>query len=161
VELKLNDNNVEYKSNGTKFKFHLINDNIVKSPNFNIQKINALEYDLNFKMSSSALNVLLKSSTFITDSNKIYVSTENGNVMAELNDKTKSNIDSFATKLADCYSGNSLDKALAFDFDLFRNISFLKSQEIDIKINTIKGVIAFDIVEDKYKLKYISTAKVS
>jgi hypothetical protein len=48
IILYLNPNNIEFKSSNTKFKFHLINDNIVKSPNFNIDKINSMEYDLEF-----------------------------------------------------------------------------------------------------------------
>lgn len=161
VELILNPNNIEYKSSAVKFKFHLINDNIVKSPNFNLDKINGLEYNLGFKLSLVMFNTLMKSSVFITNSNKIYISTENGNIIGELNDKTKTNIDTYTSKLSDVYVGDSISTPLAFNFDLFRNISFLKTSELDVSLNTNKGIIAFDVCDDKYKLKYIAVAHVS
>ena len=161
IDLVLTDNTIEYKSNGTKFKFHLINDNIVKSPNFSIDKINSLQFDVSFKMPLSTLNLLIKSSTFITDSNKLYISTNEGKVYGEMTDRTKMVIDSYTTEISDSYDGEEIKKPLAFDFDLFRNISFLRVPEFLIKLNTKIGVIVFDILDDNYKLRYISTAKVS
>jgi len=161
VDLVLNENNIEYKSNGTRFKFHLINDNIVKSPNFNIDKINSLEFNNEFKINLATYNSLLKSSLFITDSSKIYLNTEDGKMMAELTDKTKSNIDSYTMEISDGFIGESMSKPLAFDFDIFRIISFLKTTELCVKLNTTRGIIAFDIEDNNYKLKYITTAKVS
>jgi hypothetical protein len=161
IDLLLTDNTVEYKSNGTKFKFHLINDNIVKSPNFSIDKIKTLEFDLSFKLSLSTINLLIKSSTFITDSNKLYISTNDGKVYGEMTDKTKMIIDSYATEISPAYEGSGMDKPLAFDFDLFRNISFLRVPDFIVKMNTKIGVIVFDIDDDNYKMRYISTAKVS
>jgi hypothetical protein len=149
---------VEYKSNGTKFKFHLINDNIVKSPNYNIEKIKSLQFDNEFKLNISVYNMLIKSSTFITSSNKIYISTENGYVLAELTDKSKNNIDSYSTKISDVYGGAAIEKALSFNFDLFRNISFLKTSDVLVRLNTKVGFIAFDVDDDKYNLKYTATA---
>lgn len=161
IDLLINSNNIEYKSNGTKFKFHLINDNIVKSPNFNLDKMNSLEYDICFKFPLSMHNMLIKSSTFITDSNKIYLSTQEGGILAELTDKTKSNIDSYSKIISESFVGNANNKSLAFNFDLFRNISFLKTNEIEVKLNSVRGFIAFIVQDDKYNLKYISTAHVA
>jgi len=158
IDLVINSNSVEYKSNGTKFKFHLINDNIVKSPNYNIEKIKSLQFDNEFKLNISVYNMLIKSSTFITSSNKIYISTENGYVLAELTDKSKNNIDSYSTKISDVYGGAAIEKALSFNFDLFRNISFLKTSDVLVRLNTKVGFIAFDVDDDKYKLKYTATA---
>jgi hypothetical protein len=158
LNLFLNKNNVEYNDKGTKFRFHLINDNIVKSPNYNIDKINALQFDTEFKLTNTIHSHLIKSSTFITDSNKIYISTENGCVMAELTDKSKNNIDSYSVKISDFYGGDSITKPVSFNFDLFRNLSYLKTTEASVRLNTKMGFIAFDIQDDKYKLKYTATA---
>jgi hypothetical protein len=158
LDLVLNKNNVEYNDKGTKFRFHLINDNIVKSPNYNIDKINALQFDVDFKLNTTAHSHLIKSSTFITDSNKIYISTEDGCVLAELTDKSKNNIDSYSVKISDFYGGTSIDKPISFNFDLFRNISYLKTTDAVVRLNTKMGFIAFDIEDDKYKLKYTATA---
>ena len=158
LDLVLNKNNVEYNDKGTKFRFHLINDNIVKSPNYNIDKINALQFDVDFKLNTTTHSHLIKSSTFITDSNKIYISTEDGCVLAELTDKSKNNIDSYSVKISDFYGGTSIDKPISFNFDLFRNISDLKTTDAVVRLNTKMGFIAFDIEYDKYKLKYTATA---
>jgi len=158
LELNLNKNNIEYNDKGTKFRFHLINDNIVKSPNYNIDKINNLQFNTEFKLNSTTHSHLIKSSTFITDSNKIYISTENGYVMGELTDKSKNNIDSYSIKISDFYGGDSITKPLSFNFDLFRNISYLKTTESLVRLNTNMGFIAFDVEDDKYKLKYTATA---
>ena len=52
-ELTINTNNIEYKSSATKFKFHLINDNIVKIQEKvllvnNVDKIGSLLMDNNY-----------------------------------------------------------------------------------------------------------------
>lgn len=159
IILKLNENNIEYKSHINKFKFHLINDNIVRGPNYSIEKLNSLEFNCSFKLTYSSYLNLIKSSTFIT-SEKVYINTEDGRVIAELTDKTKSNIDSYTLTLSDSFEGDQCPNALAFDFNLFRSLSLAKNSEIDIKLNT-KGVIAFILEMDNYKLKYISTAHVS
>lgn len=162
IELKINENNIEYISKTTKFKYHLINDNIVRGPNFNIDKINALKFNFDFKLNQQIHSGLLKSSTFITNSNKIYIANdESGNVIGELTDKTKSNIDSYTTILAEGFNGEKITKPLAFDFELFRSINIPKESHIDIHLNTDIGIIAFDIEDGNYKLKYISTAHVS
>ena len=63
--------------------------------------------------------------------------------------------------LSEEFTGEDVDDPLVFNFDVFRNISVLKVQEIDIKLNTERGFVAFDIKEDKYSLKYIATSMVS
>jgi len=161
VELLVSKNKIEYNSSDIKFRFHLIDDNIVKSPNFTVEKINSFTYDTEFKLYPPVITSLIKSSTFITDSNKIYIRTDASKVFGELSDKTRDNIDSFTTVLSEEYSGESIDDPLVFSFDVFRNISVLKVQEMDIKLNTERGFIAFDVKEDKYNLKYIATAMVS
>jgi hypothetical protein len=159
--LLVSKNKIEYNSSDIKFRFHLIDDNIVKSPNFTVEKINSFTYDTEFKLYPPVITSLIKSSTFITDSNKIYIRTDASKVFGELSDKTRDNIDSFTTVLSEEYSGESIDDPLVFSFDVFRNISVLKVQEMDIKLNTERGFIAFDVKEDKYNLKYIATAMVS
>jgi len=161
VELILNENNIEYKSSNIKFKFHLINDNIIKTPNFNLDKIEALVYDVESTIPISVILSLIKSSTFITDSNKIYIKSNGTSLVGELSDKTKDNIDSFTTKLSDIYVGPNIETPVVLNFDIFRIISALKMQEINIRLNTQRGFVAFDLSEDKYKIKYIATAMVS
>lgn len=159
IVLNLNENNIEYKSHINKFKFHLISDNIVRGPNYSIEKLNSLEFDLDFKLTYDTYINLIKSSTFIS-TEKIYIFTENGKVYAELTDKTKNNVDSYSMILSDEFTGKECPTPLAFDFNIFRSIYTKKTNEVIIKLNT-KGIVAFIITFDKYNLKYISTAHVS
>lgn len=159
IVLKLNENNIEYKSHVNKFKFHLINDNIVRGPNYSIEKMNSIEFNSEFVLTYSVYLNLIKSSTFIS-TEKIYLYTEDNKVFGELTDKTKSNVDSYTVLLSDTYTGQDFNNPIPFDFNLFRSISLLKGTDALIKLNT-KGIIAFVVDYDKYKLKYISTAHVS
>lgn len=161
IDLIINENNIQFESHSTRFKFHLINDNIIRGPSFNIDKINALEFDCEFKFSYNSYISLIKSSTFIVDSSKIYIHNEGTNILAELTDKTKSNIDTYSTVISNTFVGLDINKPIGFDFDLFKNISFPKNGEILIKLNTKIGFVAFEIQDGNYKLKYIATAKVN
>lgn len=160
VSLTLNSNNLEYKSSSVKFKFHLLEDGIIATPNLNINKINSFQYNVKFKMTTTSLNTLLKSSTFITDSNKIYIFSDGDNVYGELTDRSKHNIDMYTTVLCSEYSGEAIEKPIPFTFDTFRLLSTLKSNTIDVSLNTDRGILSMDIIENSYKLKYISTSMV-
>lgn len=160
ITVNVNLNNIEYKSSKTKFKFHLLEDGIIAPLGHSLKKIESFEYDANFKMSIDTFNTLLKSSTFITESNKIYIYTQDGNVYCELTDKSRHNLDSYTTKLSERYEGADIEKPLPFSFDVIRNVAVLKAQEIDVKINTSKGVLCIDVEDGEYQLKYISTAMV-
>lgn len=161
IELIINENNIQYISHSTKLKFHLINDNIVRGPSFNIDKINSLEFNSYFTFNYSSYMNLIKSSTFIVDSSKLYLSNEGENVVAELNDKTKTNIDIYSTVISNTFIGENIQKSIGFDFDLFKNITFPKNGEILIRLNTKIGFISFEIKDGNYILKYITTAKVN
>ena len=161
IELNVNENNIEYACHSTRFKFHLINDSIVRGPSFNIEKINSLEFDGEFNFDYNSYISLIKSSTFIVDSSKIYLHSEGENVIAELTDKTKSNIDTYSTVISNNFTGQQISKPIGFDFDLFKNISFPKNGEIKIRLNTKIGFVAFEIQDGNNKLKYIATAKVN
>lgn len=159
IELRINQNNIEFISHINRFKFYLIDDNIVRGPNYTLEKINSLEFNTEFNLSYNSYLDLIKSSTFLS-TEKIYISTKNNTVFAELTDKTKSNVDSFGLVISDKFSGDELISPLCFDLNLFRSISFYKNDQALIKINS-KGVIEFRIEQDNYKLKYITTAHIS
>lgn len=160
ISVTLNSNNIEYRSPQIKFKFHLLEDGIIAPAGLNLQKIERFEYDVHFRVSTTQLTSVLRSSTFITESNKIYFYTEDGNVCCELTDKSRHNLDSFTTQLTDRYNGNEIIKPLPFAFDVVRNISTLKAVELDFHINTSRGILCVDVVDGDYQLKYISTAMV-
>jgi len=160
VEFTINNNNLEYKSSHTKFKYHLLENGIITIPSINLNKVNSFEWDTEFIITYDKFTQLHKSSTFITDSNKIYFYAENGQIHAELNDHTRSNIDCYSTIIAEGYKGEPIDTPIPLSFDVFRMLYVVKNAEIAVKINSTKGVAIFDISGDGYKLQYITTALV-
>jgi len=160
VEFTINNNNLEYKSSHTKFKYHLLENGIITIPSINLNKVNSFEWDTEFIITYDKFTQLHKSSTFITDSNKIYFYAENGQIHDELNDHTRSNIDCYSTIIAEGYKGKPIDTPIPLSFDVFRMLYVVKNAEIAVKINSTKGVAIFDISGDGYKLQYITTALV-
>lgn len=158
VQLKLHNNNIEYKSAKTRFKYHLLEDGIINIPNISIDKINKFTYNTSFEVTSQTFNSLLKSSIFITDSNKVYLYAENGNIYADITDRSRHNVDNYTTILSEKYEGDDINKAIPFSFDVFRLISNLSSNSIKVSVNSEKGIILFEITDSEYKLSYISTA---
>tara|TARA_R110002020_G_scaffold438063_1_gene648471 strand:+ start:7523 stop:8245 length:723 start_codon:yes stop_codon:yes gene_type:complete len=151
IEFKINSNNLEYKGNGIKFKYHLFDEGFLSKPNVNLDKINAFKFDVKFCIDKNMLNQIFKGSTFASETNKIYFYTEDGQLMAELTDRARHNTDNFTI---------AIQKA---DFDLkptpinFDNVRLLTSinKTFDININTEYGVVVFDNLLDNIKLKYI------
>ena len=95
IELSFEGNNIKYNSCDINFTFHLLADNILQEPGIDVKKVNELEFDFTFTMDNRSIVNLIKGSTFATDSNKIYFSTEDGNVYGELTDQQKQNIDKY------------------------------------------------------------------
>jgi len=151
LEFDINSNNIEYKGNGVKFKYHLFDEGFLTEPNINLDKINAFDYDVSFSLSKQILTQIFKGSTFASNTNKIYFYTENDNLMAELTDRARHNTDNFTL---------SIDKA---DFELaptpinFDNIRLLTniSNTFDVNINTQYGVAIFNNSVNNIKLKYV------
>jgi hypothetical protein len=158
-DIKINSNNLEYKSPKIKFKYHLLEDGIISPVGLSLSKIQSFDFDVEFKVPINVFQDLLKSSTF-NNSEKIYFYSENGEIHCELTDKSKHNVDSFSTVLAETYQGVAMTKPMPFLFDVLRSISTLRTAELEFKINTTKGILCLDITEPGYYLKYITTAKV-
>ena len=73
IDLIINSNNIAYKGNGIKFKYHLFDDGFLTKPGLNIEKINAFQYDLSFKVDKNILNQIFKGSVFASETNKVFI----------------------------------------------------------------------------------------
>jgi len=67
IELQVNENNISYNKNGYKFKYHLLDDGIIKQPNLNVEKIKKLDFNTKFIVKENELNTLFKGSSFATE----------------------------------------------------------------------------------------------
>jgi hypothetical protein len=157
VDLIINSNNVEYIGVNNKFKLFLTDESNIPLPKVSIKKLMEFQYDTKFLVKPDSFSSLIKSSAFITNSNKIYISTDGVGVNAELNDKTKRNVDVFSMKISETYDGGNVN-SIPFPFDLFKMITGHKTNDVGVSINTNIGVIAIDIFDSNYILKYVASA---
>ena len=144
IGLVFDKNNISYKNKSVAFKYHLLEDGVINRPKINLEKINAIQFDSNFDITDSALNELIKASTFCVDSNKVYLqSSEDGSIKAEITDRTRPNIDSFTVQLSDKLEGQPL-KSLCLSMEVVRILSTNKVKQLHCKVSNNLGVVLFD-----------------
>lgn len=157
VNLKINSNNISYdEKKGVKFKYHLLEDGILSSPAINIEKVKALQYDTTINVKNTDITNLIKSASFATETDKLYLRTENGKVYGELTDKNKSNVDSIEVELSQSYTGSDIDQPIAINFEIIRIVSH-KFPEVTIKVNISLGVLLFELNNSSVELIYVAS----
>ena len=160
IELKINENNLSYNNNGYKFKYHLLDDGIIKQPSLNVEKVKKLEFNTKFIVKESELNTLFKGSSFATETSKVYLYEEDSKIYSELGDRSRHNSDNFVCLLSDNFEGNIV-KPLPVNFDSFRLVSFSGSREVNFSINTEMGVITCNFEKGNTQLIYIISALIN
>lgn len=151
VNLNINGNNIEYKGKGVKFKYHLFEEGFLSKPNLNLDKIRSFKFDITFEVARNTIQQLLKGSTFASETNKVYLYTEDGELKAELTDRARHNTDNFAITIGKAdYSLNPIP----VNFDNIRLLSNVNDTYV-FNINTDYGVVVIDNCSDHTKLKYI------
>jgi hypothetical protein len=93
ITLILNNNNLEYRGNKIKFKYHLYEDGLIAKTKMSLEKIKSISYDIEFNVSKNFIKNLLKTNSAFSDSNKLYIYTNDGQLYWSLQDKTSSNSD--------------------------------------------------------------------
>lgn len=161
IELSLETNNISYNSNTVRFKYHLLEDGILSTPAISVDKIKDIKYDMSFVLPFSSLTNLLKGNTFASETDKLYLYTdEDGAVYGELTDKARHNVDSFTLKLSDDAKG-SIPNPIPINFENIRIISGTKCDFINVHVNTQLSVITFDLSFAGNKILYVVSALVS
>lgn len=145
IELKFNNNNLEYKSPNVGFKYHLLEDGIIDLPSVDINKIKNIDFTFKFEIQPNTINQLIKASTFVTDTNKIYFHVNGEAVDATLTDKQRHNVDSYTQQVADKFTGDALTKDLAMNFETIRIISTIRFDSLNIHVNPELNVFLFQI----------------
>jgi len=160
IELQVNENNISYNKNGYKFKYHLLDDGIIKQPNLNVEKIKKLDFNTKFIVKENELNTLFKGSSFATETSKVYIFEEDGKINGELGDRSRHNTDNFICELSNEFEGN-IEKPLPVNFDSFRLVSFSGSREVNFSVNTDMGVITCNFKKGDAQLIYIISALIN
>lgn len=157
IIVNFNNNNIEYKSENVGFKFHLLEDGIIDPPAVDIEKIKKIDFNFKFQVTPDVVSQLVRGSTFTTDTNKIYFSTDNNKVLASLTDRQRHNTDSFTQLISEKYTGDPLTKELALSFETIRIISSIRFEELIVNINPDLNVFLFQIVTKSATIMVISS----
>tara|TARA_E500000318_G_scaffold102829_1_gene107418 strand:+ start:344 stop:1075 length:732 start_codon:yes stop_codon:yes gene_type:complete len=160
IELQINENNISYNKNGYKFRYHLLDDGIIKQPNLNVEKIKKLDFNTKFVVKENELNTLFKGSSFATETSKVYIYQEDGKINGELGDRSRHNTDNFVCEISDNFEGG-IEKPLPVNFDSFRLVSFSGSREVNFSVNTDMGVITCNFKKGDAELIYIISALIN
>lgn len=160
ISLTFNNNNIEYKSDSVGFKYHLLEDGIIDPPTVDLNKIKKIDFPFRFTTTQNTINQLIKGSTFTTETNKIYFSTEQGKVYGSLTDKQRHNVDCYTQLLSDQYRGDELTKDLALSFETIRIISSIRFNELVINVNPDLNVFLFKIKTDDTTIVVVSSGYV-
>jgi hypothetical protein len=159
--IKINSNNITYNQDGYKFRYHTLEDNIIKLPNINVNKINSLDFNTTFNVTEAGLSALYKGSSFTTETSKLYIHEDSGNISGELGDKNRHNTDNFVCVLSKTYEGQPLTKPLALNFESFRLLSFSGSREVNFRVNQDMGIITCNIQKGDVVLTYVVSALIN
>ena len=149
IELFLDQNSLNYKSGKIKFKYHLLEDGIIRKPPIKIEKITQLPYDCSFDLTKDYFNLMLKGTLFANESNKIYFYTQDNTVYGELTDKKLQN-----------FEGTEIKEILPINIDVFRMLKGLKFEKLKCKISNETGFLLVEVTEDQCALKYVIPAEV-
>ncbi len=160
-ELAITKNSICYNRNILSFIHILTEERKIKIPSFKEDKLLNCVYDNKFVIKSDVLKTLIQCSLTLSDSNKIYIKTENGEIISELNDRSKRNIDSYKIVIADSFNGSEIKDWISFSFEPFRVISSYDKKDVLVSLNTKNEIIEFDVSRDNYIVKYVSTALVN
>ena len=154
ASFKINSNNIEYKGSSVKFKYHLYEDGFLSKPSINIEKIKQFNYNISFTLKKEVIHSIIRGSSFATETNKLYIYTEDGILRGELTDRARHNTDVFSLNLGEVDFQLS---PLPLNFDNIKLLSLI-SDDINFGINTEYGVTVIDICNNDIKLKYIVTS---
>jgi hypothetical protein len=144
----------------TFFKYHLVDDSVVKEAPVNINKIASLKFDTEFTISTSKIKQLMAGYAFASDLTKIYFSSRDSNIIAEINDKTLQNVDHINLVVSSSFTGDPIEDPIALSMEIFKNLAHCKS-DIRVRLNTQYKVFIFQNTEEEsVELKYIISALV-
>lgn len=165
-KLLYNENHIICKSqsnsdeDNTHFKYHLVDDNIIKEGAITVKKVAELTFDTSFELPLPKIKQILTAYSFVGDANKIYFYTKDSKVHADIDDKTLQNIDNVSLIASNEFKGKDLLDPISVKLEIFKLLSTSKSS-IKVKINNDYKVFIFETQEDENtQLKYIISALV-
>ena len=151
IKMKLNGNHLEYKDKQIKFKYHLHEEGVITRPKLSLEKIRNFEYNIEFELDFDFLsNIIQKSS--ITNTTKLYISTEDDHLVWKIGDETVPNSDSLSI------TGDEVDfelNAFILKIDNLKLLSKVSKTDNVFKINSKLGVGCILTRNGEFEMEYI------
>lgn len=155
--IKIENNNITYSGKDVKFKYHLLENGIINQPKINLEKLEQLNFEGTFTITDKTLSELVRASTFSTDSNKVYLTSEGNTLKGNLTDKARYNVDSFEINISNDYNGTKVD-SICLNFEIFRIMSTCRFNSLKCKIAPKLGVVLFTFENNIITSRYIVSA---
>lgn len=149
------DNKISYQSGHNKFSMVLLDPSVILVKRFNFDRIAAQQFDSKFSISASSLNTLMKfmSCTAVT---KMYLTSNDEDVIVEITDKTMTNTDSFSTSIASDFVGAPV-KNMCLSLDILQNVGKMIKSDIKVSISAI-GVVLLEYSDDKGSVSFATSS---
>lgn len=157
IKLVYKGNHLSYTSRALKFNYYLLEDGYVQRCPVSASKIQLLESDSSFILTSHNLSEILKGQSIASDAGKVYFFLQEDGVYAELNDKERQNINNIIYHICDEHEGTNFNP-LAVDLEALRMLTGLKNSQFNVRINTKVGVLLFDIIEQYVNIRFAISA---
>jgi len=142
------------------FKYHLVDDGIIKECSLNIKKISLLQFDTEFLISQEKIKKIINAYSFVSDVSKIYFYSKDGKINCEIDDKTMQNVDNLSMVLTDNFIGDDIHHPTPVNIEIFKLLIASKSP-VKVKLNNEHKVFVFQTQDDdNLELKYIVSALV-
>ena len=155
IEIEIHSNHLRYKDDVFKFNYFLLEDGVMPRCPISPEKIKKLDYDSEFVLPVAKLQELLKGSSIATESDKIYISTKDTKVYAELNDLERHNVNNVCYQIADVYSGKDIAVPIILGLESVRLLAGLKTHAFNVKINVELKIVCVEYVDDYTDVKFI------
>lgn len=162
----INTNHIECRSKSQDvgenchFKYHLVDDGIIKECSLNIKKISLLQFDTEFLISQDKIKKIITAYSFVSDVSKIYFYSKDGKINCEIDDKTMQNVDNLSMVLTDDFIGDDIHHPTPVNIEIFKLLIASKSP-VKVKLNNEHKVFIFQTQDDEnLELKYIVSALV-
>jgi hypothetical protein len=148
------------KNESSHFKYHLVDNGIIKESPVSIQKIANLNFDTEFEISNEKIKKIISAYSFASDASKIYFYSSEGKIWCEINDRTIQNIDNMTMVLSDNFIGSEILIPKPVSIELFKRL-LATNQNIKVKYGNETNVFIFQTQNDNgVELKYIVSALV-
>lgn len=158
IRLKVVENYLLYESNSLKFKYHLKDSNYSEKIPFSKDKIDSLDYDVNFEFSIEDLSSVLRSNSFVPTTNKFYFYIKDKKVHVDITDYDVPNMD-YYTLVFDKEVNTQFNKPFGINMTSIRHLAgnMFQNYKGYMRLNTKIGYFCYNIVGKDFNIRSMSS----